>query len=68
MLRLRELRKSRGLTQEALASRVGVGQGHISSLENGTYTPSFDLLIKLAQVLDCSLDELVDMKADPAAS
>lgn len=68
MLRLEELRKKRGLTQEALASKVGVTQGHISGLENGTYTPSFDLLIKLAQVLECSLDELVDISADSAAS
>lgn len=68
MLRLEELRKKQGLTQEALASKVGVTQGHISGLENETYMPSFDLLIKLAQVLDCSLDELVDMKSNSAAS
>jgi len=68
MLRLREVRESRGMTQAVLASLVGVAQGYISSLENGNYTPSFEVLIRLARVLKCSLDELVDVNADPAAS
>ena len=66
MLRLREMREKRHLTQEALASLVGVGQGYISSLENGLYSPSFEVLIKLARVLQCSLDELVDLEAASA--
>ena len=68
MLRLREVRESRGMTQAVLASLVGVGQGYISALENGNFTPSFEVLIKLARALDCSLDELVDRDATPTAS
>ncbi|MGO2745817.1 helix-turn-helix domain-containing protein [Microbacterium sp.] len=33
--RLRELRKNLGLTQEEMASRIGVGQRQVSKIENG---------------------------------
>ncbi|MBP5295176.1 MAG: helix-turn-helix transcriptional regulator [Lachnospiraceae bacterium] len=68
MLRLREIRKNRGLSQSALAKLVGVEQGSLSDLESGKRFPSFGLLIRLAKALECSLDELVDVNADPAAS
>jgi transcriptional regulator with XRE-family HTH domain len=35
-VRLRRIRRMRGLTQEALAGRLAVGQGWISRLESGT--------------------------------
>ena len=57
MLRLKEIRKSRGLTQKELASRVGIAQGYLSSLETGVYLPGLEVLVKLALVLECSLDE-----------
>ena len=67
MLRLREIREKRGMSQVALASLVCVAQGYISDLENGKCFPSFDVLVRLAKALECSLDELVDVNADPAA-
>ena len=66
MLRLKEIRESRKMTQVVLAGAVGVAQGYISSLENGLYSPSFEILIKLADALNCSLDELVD-RSNPAS-
>lgn len=68
MLRLREIRKQRGMTQCALASAAKVAQGVISDLENGRCYPSFKLLLRLAKVLECSLDELVVMEDEPVAS
>ena len=68
MLRLREMREKRGMTQVSLATAVGVAQGYISALENGLYSPSFEILIKLAKALNCSLDELVDMDSEASAS
>jgi putative transcriptional regulator len=35
VLRLKELRKARGLTQEALAKKIGVRRATIADLENG---------------------------------
>ena len=59
MLRLREIRKDRKMTQEALASLVGVSQGYISSLEDGSCSPGFDVLIRLSKALNCTIDEMI---------
>ncbi len=68
MLRLREVRKDRGLSQASLAALVNLNQGYISDMENGNRSPSLDVLVRLALSLGCTLDELVDMKAHPNAS
>ena len=68
MLRLTEMRKKRNMTQAELARAVGIAQPSISDLENGNTKPAFETLVKLAQVLECSLDDLVDLKTDSAAS
>lgn len=68
MINARKIRKQRGLNQCEVARRVGIEQGSLSDIENEKKNPSFDVLIRLALALDCSLDELVDVKAHPAAS
>lgn len=68
MLKLREIRVQRKMTQMVLAQRVGVAQGVISDIENGRCYPSFKLLVKLARALECSMDELVDLSEDSVAS
>lgn len=52
-------RKHRGLTQEALSSAVGVAQGFISQIENGTKTGDVQTLAAIARTLHVSLDDLV---------
>ncbi len=49
--RIKELRKSRGLTQDALAETVGIDSKHLSRIECGVNFPSLDLLCKIADVL-----------------
>ena len=68
MLRLTEMRKKRNMTQTELARAIGIAQPSVSDLENGISKPSFDTLIRIARVLECSLDELVDLGSDSAAS
>ena len=68
MLRVLEIRKSRGFSQAVLAKKVGIEQGSLCDIERGRRKPSFDVLIRLALALECSLDELVDLSAYPAAS
>lgn len=46
-----EVRTSQNITQEELALRVGTQRSNISRLESGTYNPSLDFLIKVAQSL-----------------
>ena len=47
--RLHEIRKSRGLTQQELADKVGLTKTSICCYENGTRTPTMDTLIDLAK-------------------
>jgi transcriptional regulator with XRE-family HTH domain len=47
---LRQVRKSRGLTQEDFAAVSG--RTYVSSLERGLKSPTFDKVAELAQTLD----------------
>lgn len=50
-LRLQTLRTQAGMTQEELASAVGLTVESISNIERGIYGPKFNNLEKLAEVL-----------------
>jgi DNA-binding XRE family transcriptional regulator len=52
-------RKHRGMTQETLSKWVGVAQGFISQIENGSKTGDVQTLAAIARVLEISLDDLV---------
>lgn len=56
--KIANLRKYRGLTQEALAEKVGRSPNHISKLEIATTNPSFELLVKIAKALNVEMYEL----------
>lgn len=47
--RLEEIRKSRSIRQEDLASALEVSRQIIGSLENGRYNPSIILAFKIAR-------------------
>ncbi|MBR1423935.1 helix-turn-helix transcriptional regulator [bacterium] len=51
-LKVKELRKSRNLTQEQLAERVGIGTANISYIENGKFLPSVETLVKLSEIFE----------------
>lgn len=50
--RLKEARKNKGLTQEALAALVNVSKGAIGNYESGVSSPKDSILIDLMRVLD----------------
>lgn len=54
--RLKELRLKKGLTQTELGEKVGVKQNTFTNWEKGKREPSFENLIKLADLLEVSLD------------
>ena len=56
--RLYELREARGLTQEAIAKRIGLTPVRISRVENGYATPTLALLERWAKALDVELYQL----------
>ena len=57
-LRLRELRKSRKLTQAMVADGVNCSVAAYSRYENGSRQPSLDMVMKLADFFGVSLDYL----------
>lgn len=59
-LKIRDLRKKRGLTGEQLAEMVGVTKGYISELENDKKTPGAGLVLRLADALRVEVFELYE--------
>jgi HTH-type transcriptional regulator, cell division transcriptional repressor len=57
--RLRELRKARGLTQEALAESADLSGNYISDLELGLKVPSLTILVRLSQALEVGTQDLL---------
>lgn len=55
---VQELRKEAKVTQEELATRVGVTRQTIIAVEKGNYTPSLMLAIKIAQVFSRNVEEI----------
>lgn len=66
MANIRKLRKEKGLTQKQLAKLVDVTESQISQIENGKRNPGFELLLKLGEVFDCDVDDIVRDKITPA--
>ncbi len=55
---VRERRKRRDLTQEALAFEAGVHPNVVGRIERGTYNPTVMVLFAIAEKLNTSLQEL----------
>ena len=56
--RIKYIRKQRGLTQEQLAEKVGIGTPNISYIECGKFAPAIDTLEKIAKILNVEPYEL----------
>ena len=53
--KIRQIRKSRHLTQADLAARIGVTQSDLSRMENGEYKVGLDTLFRILQVFELSM-------------
>ena len=56
---IRFFRKANNLTQEELSKQLGGSKNLVSNYENGISTPDIYTLLKLADIFDITLDELV---------
>ncbi len=65
--RLARLRKERGWTQVELAERVGMVQTVLSDYERGKLRLNADNIVRFAQALDVTTDELLQPKAAQTA-
>lgn len=57
-IRIGELRKQKGLTQEKLAERMGVSPKYLSSIERGKENPTLTTIINLAQSMDVEIADI----------
>ena len=56
---LKSLRKKKGWSQTQLAEQIGSHLSHINRIETGKYNPSLDVVQKLANVFDVTIDYLI---------
>ncbi|NYT11145.1 MAG: helix-turn-helix transcriptional regulator [Methanomassiliicoccales archaeon] len=56
--KIKVLRAMHDLTQEELASRVGVTRQTIIAIEKGKYDPSLDLAFKIAGYFQLSIEDI----------
>lgn len=57
-MRIRYLRKKKGLSQLELSLEAGINKNYISDLERGARNPSLEILDKIAVALDVNLSTL----------
>lgn len=57
--RLKDLRKQAGLTQVDVARKLGISQQAYASWERGAKKPTQENLVKIAQILNVSVDYIV---------
>lgn len=56
--RVKDFRSRRGITQKELALLAKIYHSHLKKIERGEGTPSLKVAVRIAKVLDCSLDDL----------
>lgn len=56
--RLEEIRKTEAITQQQLSERAEVSRKSINAIENGVYIPSTVLALKIANILNCTVEDL----------
>lgn len=62
-IRIRSIRKSKGMTQEFMSEQLDISPQHMSNIENASKNPSknpsLGLLANIAEILDVTMDELL---------
>lgn len=62
--RVKMFRNAKGVSQEALAFQIGVDRTYIGAIEQGLRSPSIYCLFVLANALDTTISEILDITLD----
>ena len=65
LMRLKEIRKSKGISQLKMAMDLNTNQNTISRYETGEREPGIDELIKIADYFNVSVDYLIGRTENP---
>lgn len=63
-MNLKKIRKDKGLTQNELAKKLGMRPSAISRYEHEFRSPNLKTAQKLAEILGCSIDDLIEDKKE----
>ena len=58
-MNFRRLREKAKLSQTKMGEKLGVSQSTVAMWETGENMPRTSMLIKIAEVLNCTIDELL---------
>lgn len=58
-MRIKEMRESKNMTQDELASLLSVSRSTVAMWETGQSYPLVEKLLQLADIFSCTLDELI---------
>ena len=64
MIKISEYRKLKGLSQKEFAAKLGVSAGNLCEWEKGRIAPSISALIKMSELLEVSVDELIGKESE----
>ena len=65
IMRLKELRERKNMTQTRLAMDLSLSQNSVSRYENGTHEADYATLIRIADYFNVSLDYLLERTDNP---
>ena len=60
-IRIKNIRKARGLTQEKLAENTGITLSYIAMIEGGKRNPTLDFIMRIAKGLDIEVQQLFSL-------
>ena len=63
-LKLKQQRKSLGLTQEEVAEKMGIGRTYYTEIENGNRTGSWNIWLKIGEALEIPESDLTSYMKD----
>ena len=61
---IREIRKEKGISHEAMAVNLGISQAAYTKLENKETKLTVDRLYKIAEILDTKIEKLLDLNTN----
>lgn len=56
--KIQKLRKNTDMTQEDVAEKIGISRAYMGYIEQGRYSPSLEVLEKIARVLKVKMSDL----------
>ena len=62
--KIRQMRKSKGWTQEQLAEKIGIDNKHLSRIEKGYHMPNYQIIKKLAQIFNFDIRNFEDISVE----